>query len=93
MGGLERVANDGFEVDVIVRWRGVLCDADFALWRRQIEALQLRVSGVQGLADTFSANPTSKTPGEATVLSEQADRLLASDVVWDDLFKDPAAAE
>jgi hypothetical protein len=58
-----------------------------------VEALQLRVSGVQGLADTFAANPTSKTAGEATVLSEQADRLLASDVVWDDLFKDPAAAE
>jgi hypothetical protein len=58
-----------------------------------VEALQLRVSGVQGLADTFAANPASKTTGEATVLSEQADRLLASDVVWDDLFKDPALAE
>jgi hypothetical protein len=54
---------------------------------------QQRVSGVQGLADTFAADPASKTAGEATVLSEQADRLLASDVVWDDLFKDPAAAE
>jgi hypothetical protein len=58
-----------------------------------VEALQLRVSGVQGLADTFAANPASKTAGEATVLSEQADRLLASDVVWDDLFKDPARSE
>ena len=55
--------------------------------------LQLRVSGVQGLADTFAANPDSKTAGEAAVLSEQADRLLASDVVWDDLFKDPARTE
>jgi hypothetical protein len=61
--------------------------------QRMIDALQLRVSGVQGLADTFAANPASKTPGEATVLSEQADRLLASDVVWDDLFKEPSAAE
>jgi hypothetical protein len=61
--------------------------------QQMVEALQLRVSGVQGLADTLAANPTSKTPGEATVLSEQADRLLASDVVWDDLFKDPAAAQ
>jgi hypothetical protein len=57
-----------------------------------IEALQLRVSGVDGLAKTFAANPDSKTAGEATVLSEQADRLLASDVVWDDLFKDPTTA-
>lgn len=61
--------------------------------QQMIEALQLRVSGVQGLADTFSANPTSKTKGEAAVLSEQADRLLASDVVWDDLFKDPATSQ
>jgi hypothetical protein len=61
--------------------------------RHLIEALQLRVSGVQGLADTFAANPKSKTPGEATVLSEQADRLLASDVVWDDLFKGPVTSQ
>jgi hypothetical protein len=58
-----------------------------------VEALQLRASGVQGLADTFAANPTSKTAGEATVLSEQADRLLASDVVYDDLFREPARAQ
>jgi hypothetical protein len=61
--------------------------------QQMIEALQLRVSGVQGLSDTFARNPASKTAGEAAVLSEQADRLLASDVVWDDLFKDPAAAQ
>jgi len=58
-----------------------------------IEALQLRVSGVDGLASTFAANPGSKTQGEAALLAEQADRLLASDVVWDDLFREPAAAE
>jgi hypothetical protein len=61
--------------------------------RQLIAALQLRVSGVQGLADTFASNPTSKTQGEATVLSEQADRLLASDVLWDDLYKGPVKAE
>ena len=61
--------------------------------RHLIDALQLRVSGVQGLADTFARNPKSKTPGEATILSEQADRLLASDVLWDDLYKGPLTAE
>jgi hypothetical protein len=61
--------------------------------RQLIATLQLRVSGVQGLADTFAGNPNSKTPGEATVLSEQADRLLASDVIWDDLYKGPVKAE
>ncbi len=58
--------------------------------QQMIEALQLRVSGVQGLADTFAANPTSKATGEAAVLAAQADRLLASDVVWDDLFAEPS---
>ena len=58
-----------------------------------IEALQLRVSGVQGLADTFKSTATSKATGDAALLSEQADRLLASDVVWDDLFVAPAKAE
>jgi hypothetical protein len=60
---------------------------------RLVEALQLRVSGVQGLADTFARNPKSKTAGEAVLLGEQADRLLASDVVWDDLFVGPTTQE
>jgi hypothetical protein len=59
-----------------------------------VEALQLRVSGVQGLADTFQQTATSKaTTGDAGLLAEQADRLLASDVVWADLFTVPAGAE
>jgi uncharacterized protein YceK len=61
--------------------------------RHLIDTLQLRVSGVQGLAATFAANPTSKTPGEAAILSQQADRLLASDVIWDDLYKGPLTAQ
>jgi hypothetical protein len=61
--------------------------------QRLVEALQLRVSGVQGLADTFAGNPSSKTTGEAAILAEQADRLLASDVVWDDLFAGPTTQE
>jgi len=58
-----------------------------------VEALQLRVSGVQGLADTFANNPTSKADSESSLLAEQADRLLASDVVWDDLYLAPAVQE
>ncbi|MGH3002809.1 MAG: hypothetical protein ACRDM1_09150 [Gaiellaceae bacterium] len=58
-----------------------------------IEALELRVSGVQGLAETFAANPKSTSDTESSVLSQQADRLLASDVVWDDLFLAPATQE
>lgn len=58
-----------------------------------LEALQLRVSGVQGLADTLAADPTSKGRGEAALLAQQADRLLASDVVWDDLYLAPVAQQ
>jgi hypothetical protein len=58
-----------------------------------IQALQLRVSGVEGLASTFEQNPKSKGAGEAATLAQQADRLLASDVMWDDLFAGPAGAE
>jgi hypothetical protein len=58
-----------------------------------IEALQLRVNGVQGLADTFRATATSKATTDAALLSTQADKLLASDVTWDELFRGPATTE
>ncbi|MBV8080463.1 MAG: hypothetical protein JO186_08825 [Actinobacteria bacterium] len=52
-----------------------------------VEALQLRVNGIDGLATTFERTANSKnTSSDATLLAEQADRLLASDVVWDDFF-------
>jgi CARDB len=52
-----------------------------------VEALELRVSGVQGLASTFQKTANSKsTTADSELLAEQAERLTASDVVWDDLF-------
>jgi hypothetical protein len=59
-----------------------------------IEALQLRISGTDGLAKAFgdlAASPKAK--GDAAALSAQGDRLVASDVVWADLFQAPSAAE
>jgi hypothetical protein len=58
-----------------------------------IEALQLRVTGVQGLADTFRQTATSKASTDAALLAAPAERLLASDVTWDDLFRVPATSE
>ncbi|HST13411.1 MAG TPA: hypothetical protein VLJ44_01015 [Gaiellaceae bacterium] len=55
-----------------------------------IEALQLRISGVNGLAQTIDALAPKKTTGEVALLEAQSDRLLASDVVWADLFQGPA---
>jgi hypothetical protein len=60
--------------------------------RHVIEALQLRVSGLRGLADAFRSTAKDKDADKAgAVLAEQAKRLLASDIVWDDLFQTPAA--
>jgi hypothetical protein len=62
--------------------------------RHVIEALQLRVSGLTGMADTLRDTAGSKTLAtDAALLAESAKRLVASDVIWDDLFKDPARGE
>ncbi|HUK45588.1 MAG TPA: CARDB domain-containing protein [Gaiellaceae bacterium] len=57
-----------------------------------IEALQLRVSGVDGLAKALQKTVGSKVKASAAAvdLSQQAYRLLASDVVWEDLFQGPS---
>lgn len=58
-----------------------------------IEALQYRVNGLKGLQLTFqqTANETDATAaGES--LAAQADRLLASDIIWTDSFQVPAKA-
>jgi hypothetical protein len=52
-----------------------------------VEALELRVSGLEGLAKTFADD--SKASNASGLLAEAGDRLLASDVVWDDLFDTP----
>jgi hypothetical protein len=56
-----------------------------------IEALQLRVSGIQGLAKALATfNAKSKESVSAALMTEQVYRLLASDVVWSDLFQAPS---
>ena len=58
-----------------------------------IEALQFRVSGLRGLADAFKSTAklkSSESDRAGAILAEQAKRLLASDIVWDDLFQTPA---
>jgi hypothetical protein len=57
-----------------------------------VEALQFRVSGLDGLAQAFAtvqATTDSQVAGRR--LAEQASRLIASDVIYDDLFKEGAA--
>jgi hypothetical protein len=58
-----------------------------------IEALEFRVEGLAGLAEAFQRTQGSKDAAAAgALLASQAERLVASDVVWDDLFKEPAVA-
>jgi hypothetical protein len=59
-----------------------------------VEALQFRVSGLTGFADAIQREGTGKaTAGAGQRLAEQADRFVAGDVVYDDLFKTPAQEE
>ena len=56
-----------------------------------VEALEFRVDGLAGLAEAFRRTQGSKDAAAAgALLASQAERLVTSDVVWDDLFKDPA---
>ena len=58
-----------------------------------IEALTFRSDGLAGLAEAFRRTQGSKDAAAAgALLASQAERLLASDVVWDDLFKEPAVS-
>jgi hypothetical protein len=58
-----------------------------------VEALAFRVDGLAGLAEAFRRTQGSKDAAAAgALLASQAERLVASDVVWDDLFKEPAVA-
>lgn len=52
-----------------------------------IQALQFRVSGLQGLAQTLQGSKPS-----AGTLAQQSERFIASDVIWSDLFEAPAKA-
>jgi hypothetical protein len=57
---------------------------------RLIDALEYRYSGIVGIADALTQAVKKKsTSGGGAVVEVPAQRLLASDVVWDDSFKDP----
>jgi len=58
-----------------------------------IESLEFRVSGLRGLAEGFrqsSSSPKNVTGNALRLLQPPAARLVASDVVWADLFQAPA---
>ncbi len=59
-----------------------------------IEALQFRVSGLRGLSQALRAGAGSTKVAEtATVLASQGQRLVASDVIWEDKFRQATLSE
>jgi len=58
-----------------------------------IESLQLRVLGTQGFSDALGSLKGSSSSASAALLALQAERLIASDVLWDDLFLSPSKTE
>ena len=59
-----------------------------------IEALQFRVSGLTGLSSAFERTTNSNDATQAgELLARQAERFVASDVIWDDLFAQPSRDE
>ena len=56
-----------------------------------VEALELRVAGLQGMLDTFRATKdTDDQTAAGQQLAAWGERLEASDVVWKDLFQEAA---
>jgi hypothetical protein len=62
--------------------------------QQAVEALQLRASGMSRLQDAFRQTATSRDAAAAgNLLAAQMQRLVASDVIWDDLFRVPTVTE
>jgi hypothetical protein len=58
-----------------------------------IEALQFRVIGLSRLRDGFAEAAQARPPARVGAqLADRAQRLVTSDVIWDDLFRDGAVA-
>ena len=58
-----------------------------------IDALELRAKGLAALGDTLSTTSAKDASTAAQKLSERAQLLTASDVVWDELYRAPASQE
>jgi CARDB len=58
-----------------------------------VESLEFRVAGLAGIAEAFKRTQGSRDAAAAgELLAAQAERLVTSDVVWDDRFKTRAVA-
>jgi hypothetical protein len=59
-----------------------------------LEAFEFRANGLHGMANVFTSTAASKNADQAGAdLAAQMQRLVGSDVVWVDLFKEPTKSE
>ncbi len=59
-----------------------------------LDSLDLRTNGLTGMSDAFRSTASSKNASTAGgELAVQMQRLIASDVIWQDLFKEPTKSE
>jgi hypothetical protein len=62
--------------------------------QQAIDALELRAKGLAGLGDALTRTASSKDASTAAAaLTAQAQLLVASDVVWDELYRLPATLQ
>jgi hypothetical protein len=61
---------------------------------RVVETFDLRENGLEGMAAAFKSTASSTNANRAgAALAGQMRRLVASDIIWEDFFKDPAIDE
>ena len=58
-----------------------------------LDSFDLRTNGLNGMSAAFETIPAKKATQAGNELAEQMQRLAASDVIWEDLFKDPTKEE
>ena len=59
-----------------------------------LDSFDLRANGLKGMTDAFKSTVASNKATQAgTELAQQMKRLVASDVIWEDLFKEPTKVE
>jgi len=59
-----------------------------------LEAFELRSNGLRGMSDAFQSTASSKNADAAgSDLALQMQRFIASDVLWQDFFKEPTKEE
>jgi hypothetical protein len=59
-----------------------------------LDAFDLRTNGLKGMAEAFRTSTATKSANVAGAeLAVQMQRFVASDVIWEDLFKEPTKSE